>query len=138
MLNAIKGMYSNTNVILSKIGIIRSTAGIRGTSSSAYIFIIFINGLFEYLRQRFENHKILGNLHNLIHADDTILLDTNSINMKSKVAAAMEFFQNIKQTINSGKTKYMVIDITMRNDLHIKNLDVSYSANEKYLGHNMT
>ena len=104
MLNAIKGMYSNTNVTLSKIGTIRSTAGIRqGASSSAYIFIIFINGLFKYLRQRFENHKILGNIHNLIHADDTILLDTNSVNMKSKVEAAMEFFQNIKQNINSGK-----------------------------------
>ena len=49
MVNAIKNLYSNTNVMLHKIGNFRSTVGIRqGAASSVYIFIIFINGLFKY------------------------------------------------------------------------------------------
>ena len=75
MVNAIINLYSNTNVKLHKIGNFRSTVGIRqAAASSVYIFIIFINGLFKYLRDRFTVHHI----HNLIHADDTVILDTNT------------------------------------------------------------
>ena len=142
MLNAIKNLYSNTNVILHKIGNFRSTLGIRqGAVSSVYIFIIFINGLFKYLRDRFTVHNILGKIHNLIHADDTIIIDTNLTNMKLKIAATIEFFQRIKQNINSGKTKFMIIGNNsnkLKNDLLINNINISYSSKEKYLGHYVT
>ena len=53
---------------------------------------------------------MLGKIHNLIHADDTVILDTNMNNMKLKIAATIEFFRSVNQNINSGKTKYMIID----------------------------
>ena len=53
MLNALKNIYCQTSVHLKGIGSFISTIGIRqGTSSSVYIFIIFINGLFKHLRDR--------------------------------------------------------------------------------------
>ena len=142
MVNAIKNLYSNTNVMLHKIGNFRSTVGIRqGAASSVYIFIIFINGLFKYLRDRFTVHHMLGKIHNLIHADDTVILDTNMNNMKLKIAATIEFFRSINQNINSGKTKYMIIDNNsnkLKSELIINNIKISYSTKEKYLGHYIT
>ena len=139
MVNAIKNLYSNTNVMLHKIGNFKSTVGIRqGAASSVYIFIIFINGLFKYLRDRFTVHHMLGKIHNLIHADDTVILDTNMNNMKLKIAATIEFFRSINQNINSGKTKYMIIDNNsnkLKSELLINNIKISYSTKEKYLGH---
>ena len=53
---AIKSLYSNTNVFVNKIGTFRSTCGIRqGSSSSVYIFIVFINRLFQHLRNIYED-----------------------------------------------------------------------------------
>ena len=98
MLNALKNLYSNTKVILNKIGSFRTTAGIRqGAASSVYIFIIFINGLFQYLRNRLPDNVILGKIHNLIHADDTIILHTELNSLKSKVSATFEFFEGRNQ-----------------------------------------
>ena len=50
----------------------------HGAASSAYILIIFVNGLFRYLRAICRMNSILGIIHNLIHADDTIILATSS------------------------------------------------------------
>ena len=51
MLYTLKNLYTNTNVILDNIGTSKSTSGIRqGTATSAYILIVFVNGLFQYLR----------------------------------------------------------------------------------------
>ena len=142
MVNAIKNLYSNIDVMLHKIGNFRSTVGIRqGAASSVYIFIIFINGLFKYLRDRFTVHHMLCKIHNLIHADDTVILDTNMNNMKLKIAATIEFFQSIKQNLNSGKTKFMRIGNNsnkLKSELFINKIKVSYSTKEKYLGHYIT
>ena len=53
ILNALKNLYSNTKVTTNNIGTFRTTAGIRqGASSSVYLFIISINGLFQWLRDQ--------------------------------------------------------------------------------------
>ena len=142
MLNALKNLYSNTKVTINKVGTFVTTAGIRqGAASSVYLFIVFINGLFQYLRYRFTDNVILGKIHNLIHADDTIILDTILESLKLKVAATMDFFKTINQNINSGKTKYMIIDSKknhLKENLIINDTIISYSAKEKYLGHYIT
>ena len=91
MLCALKNLYSNTNVILEKIGTFNSTRGIRQVAaSSAYLFIIFVNGLFKYLRSFYVMDSILGINHNLIHADDTIILATSYNVFKSKITSTLE------------------------------------------------
>ena len=84
---------------------------------------------------------MLGKIHNLTHADDTVILATNMNNMKLKIAATIEFFQSIKQNINSGKTKYMIIGNNtnkLKSELFINKIKISYSTKEKYLGHYIT
>ena len=129
MANALKQLYSNTNVLLQETGTFTATRGIRqGASSSVYIFIIFINELFEHLR-------------NLIHADDTILLDTNYAVLKSKIVSTFCFFKDIDQTPNLGKTKYMSMGNICnhpKEDMNINNTIIEYTSKEKHLCHYLT
>ena len=134
MLNALKNLYANTIIIMDKIGEFRSTSGIRqGAASSGYIFISFVNGLFKHLRSIYGVNTVLGVIHNLIHADDTIVLATNFSVFKRKIKSSVEFFNSIDQTINLEKTKYMCIYRTnnhTKDDLVIDGVIVEYSTKE--------
>ena len=97
--------------------------------------------MYVYVYVNVNVHHILGKIHNLIHADDIVILDTNMNNMKLKIAATIEFFQSIKQNINSGKTKYIIIGNNsnkLKSELCINKIKISYSTKEKYLGHYIT
>ena len=135
MLNAIKNMYSVTKVFLNGIGEFASTSGIRqGASSSVYIFVIFINGLFRYLRSKFPLSDIFGFVHCLIHADDTLIL--------AESLDDLNFINGIDQKVNMGKSKYMCLDSSSINRNHdsirINDELVKYTAKEQYLGHYIT
>ena len=143
MLNALRNIYCQTNVLLKGIGSFISTIGIRqGASSSVYIFIIFINGLFMHLRDRFMESTIYGSIHNLIHADDTLVLDENLNTLKQKVICTYNFFADIDQTVNIGKSKYMCLDSQNRmqnfENMVINGQLVEYTKIEKYLLHYIT
>ena len=98
MANAIKQLYSSTKIFYNSTGQFETTKGIRqGASSSAYIFIIFVNKLFNHLRNSFQPNEISGNIHNLIHADDTIIIDTDKVTFKEKVIASHKFFSELHQ-----------------------------------------
>ena len=113
MLRALKNLYSCTKIVLNKIGRLTSTGGIRqGAASSAYIFIIFVNGLFKHLRDIYGDNPITGKIHNLIHADDTVVLATQYESLISKVKSTIQFFDAIKQKVNLSKSKYTCIDRT--------------------------
>ena len=87
------------------------------------------------------DNVILGKIHNLIHADDTIILATSLDTLNQKVEATLDFYKKIEQSINIGKTKYMIIDSKKnysRDKLVINDWAISYSSEEKYLGHYIT
>ena len=71
----------------------------------------------------------------------TVIPDTNMNNMKLKIAATIEFFQSIKQNINSGKTKSLIIGNNsnkLKSELFINKIKISCSTKDKYLGHYIT
>ena len=143
MLNALKNLYSVTRVFFGGIGEFCSTCGIRqGASSSVYLFIIFVNGLFKFLRNKFAESKIYGCIHSLIHADDTLVLDEKYNGLKAKVAATYEFFGSINQSVNVGKSKFMCLDNRKTNhsaeNMIINGHTVKYTQKEKFLGHYIT
>ena len=143
MLSAIKNLYSVTKVFLNGVGEFVSTSGIRqGASSSVYIFVIFINGLFSYLRNIFPSSDIFGSIHCLIHADDTLILGDDLEDLKDKVLCTYNFFNEIDQKVNMGKSKYMCLDNSTiernRDSICINGQLVGYTAKEKYLGHHIT
>ena len=142
MANTLKQLYSNTNVFLQDIGTFTTTRCIRqGASSSVYIFIIFINELFQHLQNIYGVNYIIGTIRNLIHADDTILLNTNYAVIKSKIVSTFSFFNDINQTLNLGKTKYVCMGNIYnhpKEDMDINNTIIEYTSKEKYLGHYLT
>ena len=143
MLEALKNLYRTTKVFFDGSEFV-STAGIRqGASSSVYLFIVFINGLFKHLRNMFANSVIFGPIHSLIHADDTLVIDdVNVDSLKSKVVATYEFFGTIDQSVNVGKSKYMRLDSSTKNSnpgpININGQLVKYTPKEQYLGHYIT
>ena len=143
MLNALKNLYSSTMVFSSGIGEFQSTCVIRqGALSSVYLFIIFINGLFKYLRSNYAESCIFGCIHSLIYADDTLVLDENIHGLKQKVVSTYEFFNGIDQDINVGKRKFMCLD-SRQSGLGIESMVINghivkYTMKEKYLGHYIT
>ena len=143
MFNPLRNIYSQTNVYLRGIGSFGSTTGIRqGASSSVYLFIVFINGLFSHVRDKFIESTIYGAIHDLIHDDDTLVLDENLDTLKQKVTCTYEFFADIDQTVNIAKSKYMCLrsqnGTNQFGNMVINGQLVEYTKMEKYLGHYIT
>ena len=81
MLQALKRLYTLTYCILNYGGeysdMFRTFTGIRqGAASSALLFIVFINDLVHYLKEKCNPEPFLDDLHCLLHADDTLIVST--------------------------------------------------------------
>ena len=93
------------------------------------------------MRDTYGVNHILGSIHNLIHADDTVILDTNLQTLQSKAISTVKFVKELNQDINISKTKYMCIDSrksNLKRDLIVGESKIEYSTKEKYLGHYIT
>ena len=105
-------------------------------------FLLSSYGLFAYLRGKFKASSIYGIIHNLIHADDTLVIDEDITILKQKVVCTYTFFNGIDQSVNIGKSKYMCLDSCNKNRLLqsivINGQTVQYTKKEKYLGHYIT
>ena len=82
-------MYSYTSCILTLKGKTSSQfqtyCGIRqGASSSALLFILFIDDFVEFIRQRCTPEPLIDTLHCLLHADDTLIMSTSRANFIRK------------------------------------------------------
>ena len=133
--NAVKQLYASISVFYNNVDQFETTTGIRqGTSSSAYIYIIFMNNLFKHPRDSFQPNIIFGNIHNLIHADDTIILDKEITTFREIIITTHSFFVETHQKLNFVKIKYMCIDtnnLHKKEDIDILNTTMEYSTKEK-------
>ena len=60
MLQALINMYSYTKFFLEGAGEAETNKGIRqGAASSCYLFIIFINGLIQYMKSSFDFEPVI-------------------------------------------------------------------------------
>ena len=81
MLEALKNMYLHTTCVLHFYGCFSETfvtmSGIRqGSASSVLLFILFMDGLFPFLRNHCSSEQLIKDFHVLVHADDTIVIST--------------------------------------------------------------
>ena len=84
--------------------------GIRqGAPSSSILFIIFINDLIDYVRERCITELVIDMIHILLHADDTVVLSTQEDLFIQKCNIMLQYFDINKLKLNLGKSGYMII-----------------------------
>ena len=125
-----KGMCSRT---------FRTFTGIRqGAALSTNLFTVFLDVLISHLKAKCAPEQLIGDLHSLLHADDTVLLSTSREAFVIKCREMVNCFKEKKLNLNVSKSRYMIIN-GKANDHKVK-LDIghgylSYTSKYKYLGY---
>ena len=142
MLNALKLLYIPTFCILNFYG--QSTSrfetcsGIRqGAASSVFLFIVFINDLICYLKNKCIEEPLIGTMHSLLHADDTAILSTDRDLFIKKCNHMLDYFERNKLGLNLGKSGYMIINGKAKDikcTLTLQNGSLHYKQQMTYLG----
>ena len=108
MFYAIKSVYSVTKCVL-KAGdklseIFRTYTGIKqGAPSSVILFLIFMDEFIVLLREKCIAENVIGTLHILLHADDTVVISTRRDLFISKCNILLDAFKKKKMSINVKK-----------------------------------
>ena len=139
---AIKSMYSITKCIL-KSGytfseIFMTYSGIKqGAPSSVILFLIFMDDCIVEFLDTCIDETVIGNLHILLHADDTVLLGTERSSFVSKCNNLINTFTVKRMSLNIGKSGFMIInssDIRDRSAIKLENGWLKYRDEFVYLG----
>ena len=114
MLEALKNVYSHTSCIINFYGsfsdIFTTFSGIRqGSASSVLLFIIFMDGLFPFLRQCCSKEELINDCQTLIHADDTIVISISRASFILKCNHMIDYFNANKLSLNLDKSSYLII-----------------------------
>ena len=141
MLEVLKRIYSYTLCILSFYGcfseiFITSTAIRLGSAASVLLFILFMDGLFIFLRKRCTPEEVIGAFHALVHADDTIISTERSLFI-NKCNAMVEYFKQNKLNLNLLKSSYLIINPSIvDHKCNIKLMEgyLEYKSTQVYLG----
>ena len=142
MLAALKLLYIPTYCVLSFYGQksdrFETSTGIRqGASSSVFLFIVFINDLILYLKNKCIEEPLIHDLHSLLHADDTAILSTNRALFIIKCNHMLKYFHDNKLGLNLGKSGYLIINAKsndMKTNIHLENGCLEYKNQVVYLG----
>ena len=142
ILNALKCIYSSTRCILKGFGkiseVFETHTGIKqGASSSVILFIAFLDDVIDILKEKCGTEPILGNLHCLLHADDTLVISTNRDLFTTKCNIFVQTIHQKKMALNYKKSAYMVINPKkedIRCDLKLEDGWLNYKKTQKYLG----
>ena len=143
MLEALKSIYSTTKCILKCFGklsdVFDTHTGIKqGASSSAILFIVFMDETIDILKQKCIDEPVLNSLHCLLHADDTLVLSTERNRFRHKCDVLIDAFNTEKMSINFKKSGYMIIngkEADVKCDLKLKTGWLDHKNNHKYIGY---
>ena len=145
MLKALQLCYTMTECIVSSGGEYSekflTSSGIRqGASSSARLFIFFMDGLIQFLKSQCAPEVILEDLHSLLHADDTVLVSTQEALFVKKCNTMISYFDENKLSLNIGKSGYMIINgkDTAKTGLRLRTGILEYVNSYVYLGYTLT
>ena len=142
MLCALQTIYTSTSCVLSMnkgySTKFDTKCGIRqGAPSSSLLFVVFINDLIDYVKERCIPEAIIDTIHTLLHADDTLIISTREDLFLKKCNIMLEYFAHNKLKLNLGKSGYLVITADKHKrkpKLQLNKGDVKYKQVMKYLG----
>ena len=101
------------------------------------LFLIFINDLIDYVRNRCVNEPLIEAMHVLSYTDDTLIVSTDRLLFKKKSNIMLDYFMENKLRLNLGKSGYLLIN-GKRNDkkstIYLQNCPLEYKIEITYLG----
>ena len=142
MLEALKNIYLYTACTIHFYGCFSETfvteSGIRqGSASSVLLFILFMDGLFPYLRQYCTTEELIKDFHALIHADDTLIISTQRDKFITKCNHMLDFFKENSLKLNLDKSSYFILnpkETDRKTSLQLKEGMLRYKSVQEYLG----
>ena len=142
MLFAIKQMYEVTRSTHCFFGHIsedfETQSEIRqGSASSCILFIIYMDKIVSYIASKCVEESLLGALHTLLNADDTLIISTNRNHVINKCKAMVELFYNESMLLNMSKSGFMIINPGIKDykeDIVITGRILKYKHKQTYLG----
>ena len=146
MLKALQMMYNFTHCIVAIKGTysdeFQTLSGIRqGATSSSILFISFMDDLIQHLKAKCDPANLIGDLHSLLHADDTVLINTNKETFIHKCKVMQKFFKEKQLSLNIKKSRYMIVNGNLgdvKSKLDIGSGFLSYTSTYTYLGYTIT
>ena len=136
MLMAICAMYRCTKNVL-RAASIDSNMGVRqGAPTSCLLFVIYIDKMIRMIKERVGPDGFLGELHALLLMDDTVILATSREMCLTKMNVLSQYCHEYGMQINEKKTKFFVINGSLRDKemLSTGQLRVEYCYKYLYLG----
>ena len=142
MLEALKNIYLYTACTIHFYGSFSETfvtkSGIRqGSASSVLLFILFMDGLFPYLRQFCTTEELIKDFHALVHADDTLIISTSRDKFIIKCNKMLEYFKENSLKLNFDKSSYFILnpkEADRKTSLELKEGMLKYKSVQDYLG----
>ena len=68
-----------------------------------------MDNIIDYLKSKFSDEFILGSIHSLLHADDTLVMSLSFETFKEKCNALVEILKQKKLSLNLPKSSYMAL-----------------------------
>ena len=113
-------------------------SGIRQRSaSSVLLFILFMDGLFSYLRQYCGTEELIKDFHALVHADDTLIISTQRDKFIIKCLRMLEYFKDNSLKLYFSKSSYFILnpkETDRKTSLPLKDSMLEYKPIQDYLG----
>ena len=146
MLEALKNIYLYTACTIHFYGCFSETfvtkSGIRqGSASSVLLFILFMDGLFPYLRQHCTTEELIKDFHALVHADDTLIISIDREKFITKCNHMFDYFKENSLKLNFGKSSYFILNPKMtdkKSSIQLSEGTLKYKPVQVYLGVNIT
>ena len=133
MLNALAESLRYTRCQIGKEHFQTDNGVRQGGSTYCSIFVFFANPLLRALKS-YGPDGWLGSLNALMFMDDTIILGTSRQAIESKLNILSEYCQEYGMTINTKKTKYMVVNYNDQQPFMIDGNPISRVDSYCYLG----
>ena len=133
MLCALRNMYKNTYNILNSITISTSSGVRQGAPTSCLLFIIYVDKMVKMIKDAVPVDGFLGDLHELLLMDDTVILATSREMCINKVKAVLDYCEEYGMEINEKKTKFMVINHSEEDKVPLEIRNRRKECCEKYL-----
>lgn len=137
---AVAAVCRVTGSILGTAAVTATRAVRQGSSTSCFLFVIFVNELIKLIKNVCQPEPFLGWVHILMLMDDAVLLSSTREAITRQLAVLVDFCKEHGMKVNCAKTKCFVVNGGAGDEqpLCVGDLVVNHRASYVYLGSTFT